>query len=196
MSKSKMVTVPNLILKERTEKVQSFDSDLKIQIQEMVEMLRNEGGIGLAANQLGYKNQVLIIEFQNKTKKNDPENIPLTVFINPEIVEHSDEQACYDEGCLSVPRIELELERPANLKLKYEDEHGHRLKIAPKGLLARILQHEIDHLNGIIFTERVKESLFRNHPELKNLNISFFGTGEFASTILEGLILLGLTTLS
>lgn len=192
MSKSKIITVPNPILKEKTARVGQFSDELRNQIHQMVEALHTEGGIGIAANQLGYKNQVIAIEFADLKNKDEPEHIPLTIFINPEIVEYSEDKGCFDEGCLSVPKIELEIERPTTLKLKYEDERGNRLKIAPKGLLARILQHEIDHLNGIIFTERAKENLFRKSPKLKEIKIAFFGTGEFASIILEGLIHLGL----
>ena len=189
MEKSHVITVPNIALKEKTEKISSLDEQVKLQIQEMVETLRAEGGIGLAANQLGYKNKLIVIEFD------DPENtshIPLTVFINPEIVEYSKELEGFDEGCLSVPKIELEVERPTNLKLKYENEHGHKLKIAPKGLLARILQHEVDHLNGILFIEVARTQLFKKHPELRKIKIAFFGTGPFAAIILEGLIHMGL----
>ena len=189
MPKSRVITVPNPALKEKTENISSLDEPIKRQTKEMVETLRAEGGIGLAANQLGYKNKLVVIEF------NDPENtshIPLTIFINPEIVEYSKELECFDEGCLSVPKIEFEIERPTHIKLKYKDEHGHKLKIAPKGLLARILQHEVDHLDGILFTEIAKTQLFKKHPELKNIKIAFFGTGPFAAIILEGLIHMGL----
>ncbi|MGA2667025.1 MAG: peptide deformylase [Patescibacteria group bacterium] len=188
MSKSRIITVPNPFLKEKTEKISSLDREVQIQIKEMIATLRREGGIGLAANQLGYKNQVIVIEFIDPEEKN---HLPLTIFINPEIVKYSGETECFDEGCLSVPKIEFELERPAKLKLKYEDEHGHKLKIAPKGLLARILQHEIDHLNGILFIERARAQLFKNYPELKNTQIAFLGSGEFGAVICEGLIHLG-----
>ena len=190
MQKSRVITVPNPILKEKTEKISSVDDSIRLQIHEMVKTLRTEGGIGLAANQLGYKNKLVAIEF------NDPKNanhIPLTIFINPEVVKYSKEHECFDEGCLSVPKIELEVERPTHLKLKYEDEHGHKIKIAPKGLLARILQHEIDHLNGILFTEVARTQLLSKYPELKNTKVAFFGTGPFAAIILEGLIHMGLS---
>lgn len=192
MLNSQIITVPNPSLKVKTEKISSVDDAVKDQIKVMVDSLRREGGIGLAANQLGYKNSLIVIEFVDLAEHADKNNIPLSIFINPEIVEYSDEQVCFDEGCLSVPKIEFELERPVQLKIKYEDEHGHRLKIAPKGLLARILQHEIDHLNGILFIERARTQLFTKYPELKNLKIAFFGTGPFAAIILEGLIHMGL----
>ena len=194
MKEYDIITVPNPKLHEVTQKVTSFEKDsneLQMQIRRMVEVLREEGGIGLAANQLGYPNRVITIEFEELDKKKVEKRIPLTIFINPEIVEYTNEKECFEEGCLSVPKIELEVERPTKFKLKYQNENGRRLKTAPKGLLARILQHEIDHLNGIIFTERVKEQFFAKFPEFKNSKIAFFGSGEFGAIILEGLILLG-----
>ncbi len=204
MKEPSIITVPNEKLSEATSKVTSFVQDsneLKKQIRNMVAILRQEGGIGLAANQLGYDNQVLAIEFkesdQKSSKKSSKKNaekteIPLTIFVNPEIVEYGKTIECFEEGCLSVPKIELEVERPTQIKIKYQNEKGKKIKAAPKGLLARILQHEIDHLGGIIFTERVREQFFQKYPELKKLKIAFFGSGEFGAIILEGLILLGL----
>jgi len=192
MKKRDIITVPNPILKEKTEKVLSFDSALKNQVKEMIKTLRREGGVGLAANQIGYKNQVIAIELQRDAKNPDVEEIPLTISINPEIVEYSKEKECFEEGCLSVPKIEFDLERPSSLKIKYKDIKGRKIKIAPKGLLARILQHEIDHLNGILFVELAKKQFLQKNPQFKNLKILFLGSGEFGSIILEGLIHLGL----
>jgi len=158
----------------------------------MIATLHKEGGVGLAANQIGFNNQVITIELKRDDKNPDVEQIPLTVFINPEIVEYSKEKECFEEGCLSVPKIELEIERPSSLKIRYENSKGRKIKSAPKGLLARIIQHEIDHLNGILFVELAKKQFLQKNPKLKNLKILFLGSGEFASIILEGLIHLGL----
>jgi len=192
MKKRDIITTPNPILKEKTEKVLSFDSALKNQIKEMIETLKREGGVGLAANQIGYKNQVIAIELQQNKEHSEIESIPLEIYINPEIVEFSKEKENFEEGCLSVPKIEFEISRPSTLKIKYEDIKGRKIKKAPKGLLARILQHEIDHLNGIIFVEPAKKQFSEKNPQFKNLKILFVGSGEFASIILEGLIHLGL----
>lgn len=194
MNEPEVITVPNPKLGEPTAKVDSFVENprLKNQISQMVKILRQEGGIGLAANQLGYGNRVIVIEFKETENNKEKTEIPLTVFINPEIVEYGKEWECLEEGCLSVPKIELEVDRPAQIKIKYQDISGKKFKAAPKGLLARILQHEIDHLGGIIFTERIREQFFEKFPEFKNLKIAFFGSGDFAAIILEGLILLGL----
>ncbi len=191
MKKLSIVTVPNPKLKEVANKVTSFindDKNLETQISEMVKLLRKEGGIGLAANQIGYSNQVVIAEFKDPDGK---EHIPLSVFINPEIVNYSEGFECFEEGCLSVPKIELDVTRPSSIKIKYQDISGKKIKSAPKGLFSRILQHEVDHLNGVLFTERMRDQFFREFKEFKNIKIAFFGSGIYASIILEGLILIG-----
>ena len=188
MSKPLIITYPNEILKKKTHKVVSFDNALKQQITEMVEALREDNGMGLAANQIGYDNQVIIAEFDDPDGK---EPIPLSVFVNPEIVEFSGETDLMDEGCLSIPRVELETERAKKIKIKYQNEDGQIVKIAPKGILARILQHEVDHLNGIMFTDRVKNKYFKDYPELKKVKILFCGSGEYARIILRGLLAMG-----
>lgn len=183
-----IVTVPNESLSKPTQKVGIFDLAIKNQIKKMMQILRQEGGVGLAANQAGFPNQVITIEYAEGDVETQ---IPLKIFINPEIIEYSEEKECTEEGCLSVPKIELDIERSEKIKIKYQDEFGRRKKLTPKGLLARILQHEIDHLHGIVFTRRAHDQQFAKYPEFNNLNILFFGSGEFASIILEGLILLG-----
>lgn len=183
-----VITVPNPFLKKPTKKVVLFDERLKKQIAKMLAVLRSEKGIGLAANQIGYDNNVILVEFEDPKGK---ENIPFTIIINPQIVEKSLEKEYFEEGCLSVPQIELDVERSSKIKVRYQNETGKVIKTAPKGLFARILQHEVDHLNGIIFTERIKEQFFAKFPNLENLKILFCGTDEFGQTILKGLILLG-----
>lgn len=187
MNKPSFVTVPNKSLHATTKKVVNFDTTLGSQIKTMTEALRYEGGVGLAANQLGFDNRVVIAECPYK----DRGIIPLTVFINPVISDYSPETDLLDEGCLSIPPIELETERSKKIKVKYHDEAGHIHKITPKGFLARILQHEIDHLNGILFTDRVKTKYLKDFPEIKTQKVIFIGSGEFASIILKGLLMMG-----
>jgi methionyl-tRNA formyltransferase len=183
-----IVTVPNKNLTKPAQKVTVFDKNLTEQIDAMTDVLRSEGGVGLAANQLGFDNRILIVECPYE----DRGIIPLTAFINPEIVQYSDQTDIADEGCLSIPPIELDTERSLSLKVKYTDEKGLVHKFSPKGFLARILQHEIDHLNGILFTDRVREKYLKDFPELKNKKIVFTGSGEFSAIILKGLLMLGL----
>lgn len=184
--KPSIVTIPNEILRKPATKVSCFDSILKEKIETMAKALRAEGGVGLAANQLGLNDHLLIVE----STYEDRGLIPLTIFINPEIIQYAPEKDLLDEGCLSIPPIELETERSLKIKVKYTDENGRKHKIFAKGFLARILQHEIDHLNGILFTDRVCEKYFRDFPELKKLKIVFIGSGEFASIILKGMLAL------
>lgn len=185
-----IVTVPNPKLREETLPVGSFNNaELTEQIKLMTRALRAENGVGLAANQLGFSNRVLMVEFDDPDKK---DIIPYQVFVNPQIIEYSDETNCAEEGCLSVPPIELPVDRATKIKVKAQNEQGRQIKIAAKGLLARILQHETDHLNGILFTDRVREKFLQDFPELKTQKIIFIGSDEFAEPILKGMILLGL----
>lgn len=193
MKEQSIITVPNEILSEVAKKATSFDIVLENQIKIMRKFLKSHDGAGLAANQIGLSNRVVVIEFEDPDKKE--ESIPFQAFINPEIVEASPELDCLEEGCLSVPQIELPVERSIKIKLRAQTYQGKKFKLTAKGILARILQHEIDHLNGIIFTERIKEKLYLKNPELKKIKIAFFGSGDFALPVLEGLILLGFNPL-
>lgn len=181
-----LITSPNPTLRKVTPKVTSFNNDLKKQVQ-LMRQIMHDGGVGLAANQIGFNNRVVVIECENESRG----RIPFTALINPEIIECSEELTTEEEGCLSIPRVELEVDRSRKIKLKYQDLEGHKIKIAPKGFFARVLQHEVDHLNGILFTDRIKDQINKKHPELKNLNILFCGSGEYAAFILQGLLVIG-----
>lgn len=106
------------------------------------------------------------------------------------IAEIAPEFETLEEGCLSVPKIELPVERSTKIKVKAQNQQGKKIRLTAKGLLARVLQHEIDHLNGILFTDRAKNNLAKKYPGFKKLKIVFLGSGDFAHLILEGLILL------
>jgi methionyl-tRNA formyltransferase len=189
MSKQEIVTVPNQLLHEVTDKVTSFDNVLKNQAEVIKNILRqnSDNGIGLSANQLGGKERIFVTEFNDPEKKNI---IPLTFFVNPQIVETGDETEILDEGCLSVPNIFLPTERSTKIKVRAQNLAGKFFKLTAKGLFARLIQHETDHLNGILFTDCVKVKLHQDYPDLKKLKMVFVGTGDFADLILEGLILL------
>jgi len=186
---SKIITVPDKKLREVTKKVAYFDSTLKVQAEEMKKVLRenSDNGIGLSSNQIGFDNQIFVVEFDDPEKKN---LIPLTFFINPRIIENNDERETLDEGCLSVPNIFLPTKRATKIKVRAQNLDGKSFKLTAKGLYARLIQHESDHLNGVLFTDRAKMKLHKENPDLKNLKITFIGTGDFAVLILEGLILL------
>ncbi|MCL5406943.1 MAG: peptide deformylase [Patescibacteria group bacterium] len=187
--KKQLVIIPSKILSEATLPVVSFENDLQNQVKLMQEFLKTHDGAGLAANQIGLKNNVIVVEFIDEKKKN---TIPFQAFINPEIIEYSKEKDCTEEGCLSIPHIELPVERAKKIKIRYQDIYGKKIKLTAKEILARIIQHEVDHLKGVVFTERVKEKFLKTNSEIKNKKIVFFGSGRMAAVILEGLILIGL----
>lgn len=189
MKKLEVITVPNNQLTKVTLPVTSFNSELEEQVKLMRESLQEEGGIGLAANQIGFNNQVLVAELDDEQIK---EKIPFHCLINPKIISYSTETDIAHEGCLSVPLIELPVKRAKSIKIKAQDLSGKNIKLAAKGLHARVLQHEIDHLNGVVFTDKVRDKYLKEFPFLKNVKIIIIGTGDFCVPLLKGLILLDL----
>lgn len=189
MNKPSVITAPNPILNKAAAKVTLFDDALKKQIQLMRQVLQAEGGVGLAANQIGLANQVLVIEYADEDEKN---RLPFHALINPEIAESSAEKETANEGCLSVPQIELPVERAAKIKVKAQNETGKKIKFTANGLYGRIVQHETDHLRGILFTDRIRQKYQKDFPEIFQKKIVFVGTGDFAVTLLKGLAILGL----
>tara|TARA_Y100001968_G_scaffold100776_1_gene90688 strand:- start:1437 stop:1850 length:414 start_codon:yes stop_codon:yes gene_type:complete len=109
-------------------------------------------GIGLAAPQVGVQKRILVIDLNFE----DPESTP-NVFINPEIISSSATLDTYEEGCLSIPGVYLNVVRPSTIKLSYRDEMGRPKKMNAEGLMARCIQHEIDHLNGVLFVDKVND---------------------------------------
>lgn len=188
MNDLQVITVPNPTLKKPTEKVTIFDDGLEKQVKLMRQMLKKADGVGLAANQIGYSNSVFVVEFSDPEEKN---SIPFTVFINPKIIEESLEKEDLDEGCLSVPQIELPVTRSTKIKVQAQNLSGKKIKITAKNLLAKVMLHENDHLNGTVFTERIQAELIKKYPNYKSKKIIFIGTGDFAELILRGLILTG-----
>jgi peptide deformylase len=154
-----ILTVPNSILNRRAKKIGHIDKSIKKLINDMIETLREKGGIGLAAPQMGKLIRLIVIE--SKGKKNHKGRkrsiIPVTVLINPEIVKKSDKKETEEEVCLSLPNIWGEVPRYNEVIVKGRNKNGQNIKIKAKGLFARVLQHEIDHLNGILFTQRVED---------------------------------------
>lgn len=155
----KILTVPSPILKEKAKKIGLVDNSVKKIISEMIKTLKKEGGIGLAANQLGKLIRIIVIESKGQLSKDKPDVerpiIPLTVLINPEIIETSSEKEPDIEGCLSIPNVWGEVPRYNKVTVKGLDKNGKKIKIKASDLFARVLQHEIDHLDGILFTDRI-----------------------------------------
>ena len=151
-----IVTLPEPVLKRKARVVIRFDKDLHTLLDDMVETMRAAPGVGLAAPQIGLSERIIVIEYYEREEDEKKEDAPKKVWavINPEIVKVSEETLLGVEGCLSIPGLVGEVERHAALQVKALNRHGKPIKIKAKGWLARIFQHEIDHLNGVLFTER------------------------------------------
>ncbi|MBU8922113.1 MAG: peptide deformylase [Bacteroidales bacterium] len=137
------------VLRKKSEKVTEFDDELLAFLDDMAETMILEDGVGLAAPQVGVSKQIAVI---NREPGNPASLIKV---INPEIVNFSDENENVEEGCLSVPGIRGKVVRPTSLEMTYQDEKGERYELKTDGLEARIIQHELDHLNGVLFVDKL-----------------------------------------
>lgn len=143
-----ILTVPNLDLKKKCSKVEQIDDEIKKQLDDMLETMYDAPGIGLAGPQVGILKRMVVIDI---TKDEEPKH-PYKM-INPVIVEKSEEKDFYDEGCLSVPDQYASIERPKEVTVQYTDENGKQQTEHATGLLARCIQHELDHLDGKVFID-------------------------------------------
>ncbi|MGZ2411449.1 peptide deformylase [Sphingomonas sp. F9_3S_D5_B_2] len=150
-----ILEVPDPRLREISKPVERFDEDLRILVADMFETMYDAPGIGLAAIQVGVPQRVLVIDLQEPVEEDgEPVKDP-KVFINPEILEHSDQDVPYNEGCLSVPDQYAEVDRPDRIKARWKDLDGTVHEEEIDGLLATCLQHEMDHLNGVLFIDHL-----------------------------------------
>lgn len=138
------------VLREKTSDVKTFDSAFSTLLDAMFETLAEADGVGLAAPQVGIPQRFFIVDL----RKGDEGKF---VFVNPEIIETSVEEVPYEEGCLSIPGIYREIVRPERVKVTAQDARGKRFTISASGLLARVIQHENDHLNGKLFVDYLPE---------------------------------------
>ncbi len=141
------------ILKKQTSPVKEINGDLKTLVENMFETMYKADGIGLAANQVGIDKSLIVIDI-NASKEKHRNEPPITM-INPVIEKFSDEEIEYEEGCLSVPKFYEKLMRPEIIQIRYSDLDMKEHVVEATNLLSRVMQHEVDHLNGIIFTERL-----------------------------------------
>lgn len=155
MSLRTIVTLPDPVLRRKAHPVTKFDKDLHTLIDDMVETMREAPGVGLAAPQIGLSERLLVVEYYMREEDEDNEEAPRKVWaiINPEIVKASEEMVMGVEGCLSIPGLVGEVERHEGVLVKGLNRHGKPMKVKAKGWLARIFQHEIDHLNGVLFPD-------------------------------------------
>ncbi|MBY3334485.1 peptide deformylase [Rhizobium laguerreae] len=145
-----LIILPDPVLRQLSKPVERVDSDLQRLADDMLETMYDAPGIGLAAIQVGVPRRMLVIDISREGEEKQPQ-----VFINPEIVKSSDERSVYEEGCLSIPDFYAEVERPATVSVKYLDRNGKEQTVEADGLLATCLQHEIDHLNGVLFIDYI-----------------------------------------
>lgn len=152
----KVLEYPNRVLEHKSEKVKKISEDIVALAKEMRETLKNLDGVGLAAPQIGKNIRMCVIGYYRKPDEKDdqPIDIPEITIINPEITWESKKQITDLEGCLSFPQIEYRIARPEKLHVKYTDETGQKKRLKAKGLLARAICHEIDHLDGILIKDR------------------------------------------
>jgi peptide deformylase len=147
-----IVTTPDPVLRRKAHKVTAFDKDLQTLIDDMIDTMRDAPGVGLAAPQVGVSQRVIVVEYGDDENEEAPKK--LFALVNPEIVSGSDELVEGMEACLSIPRIQGEVERHEKLIVKAINRQGKPVKLKLSGWLARIFQHEIDHLEGVLFTDR------------------------------------------
>ena len=148
MAVREIIILPDPRLRQISDPVAAVDADVRQLAEDMLETMYAAPGIGLAAIQIGVPKRVITLDLAKKDEPKAPQ-----VFINAEVVSASDERATYEEGCLSIPDYYDEVERPAEVKVRYTDLDGNVQEIEANGLLATCLQHEIDHINGVLFID-------------------------------------------
>jgi len=142
---------PDEVLRQKAERVEEFNSELKELVEDMFETMYKRGGVGLAANQVGVLKRVFILDLKAGRHGDGGEKM---VFVNPEIV-HAEGEVVHQEGCLSLPGLWKKVKRAKKVIVRAQDLDGKEFEIEAEGLLSRAIQHEIDHLNGICFVDRL-----------------------------------------
>ena len=152
MSIKPLIILPDPILRTVSKPVERVDAPLLKLADDMLETMYDAPGIGLAAIQVGEPLRMLVIDLAKEDEAPAPH-----VFINPQVLDSSDERSVYEEGCLSIPDYYAEVERPATVRVSYLDRDGKTREIEADGLLATCLQHEIDHLDGVLFIDHISK---------------------------------------
>ncbi|MEZ5815384.1 MAG: peptide deformylase [Alphaproteobacteria bacterium] len=153
-----IINIPDPVLKETASAVERVDDTIRRQMDKMLATMYDAPGIGLAANQVNLLNRVLVMDLARRDEEEEANPICMA---NPEIIWESEEMSVMEEGCLSIPRQYADIERPAIVRVKYLDYHGKEAELEASGLLSHCVQHEIDHLNGVLFIDYLS-SLKRN----------------------------------
>ena len=164
----KILTEPNKVLRQKSLVVEQVDQELQQLMNDMVETMYAAPGIGLAAIQVGIPKRVLVLDISRKEGFKEP-----MYFINPEVIEKSKNISTYEEGCLSIPGQFAEIDRPDGCHIKYLDYYGHPKELKARTMLATCIQHEMDHLEGVLFIDylsKLKKSMIlkklsKNKPD-------------------------------
>lgn len=144
----KILTMEDPILRKKAKRIEKIDEEVKKLAEDMIETMKSANGVGLAAPQVGKSIRLIVVNYDEKD----------FVFINPEIIEEEGESIDI-EGCLSIPGVEVPVKRAEKITLSFQNLKGRTQKIKAEGLLARILQHEIDHLNGVLIVDKIEEDV-------------------------------------
>ena len=163
MTKMKVLEVPHPILREKAKEVQKVDTRIATLLDDMLETMYASNGVGLAANQVGLLERIVVIDCAHEGEEPDPLQM-----VNPKIIAHSEEILCRNEGCLSVPREYADVNRFAVVTVEYLDKKGQKKTRTADGLLGMAIQHELDHLDGILFIDylsKLKRDKLLHHLE-------------------------------
>ncbi len=152
MTKKQIITIPDPLLRKVSVPVTSVDTEVKNLMDDMLETMYAAPGIGLAAVQVGVLKRIIVIDLSKEGEKKDP-----LFIVNPQITFKSDELISYEEGCLSIPNQFAEVKRPSSCKVNFLDYDGKKREINADGLLATCIQHEVDHLNGVLFIDHLSK---------------------------------------
>ncbi|MBP5344321.1 MAG: peptide deformylase [Alphaproteobacteria bacterium] len=165
MTKLTIYEIPEPVLRQKAEPVENVDSTIAKTLADMLETMYAGHGVGLAGNQVGLLQRLVVVDCAGEDEKPNPIKL-----VNPRIIAHSEDKVCHNEGCLSIPKEYADVDRYETVIVAYQDEYGQNQQIAADGLLAVALQHEIDHLDGILFIDylsKLKRDKLLRHLEKK-----------------------------
>ena len=162
MTVKKILVEPNKLLREVSRPIKEVNKEIQLLMDDMLETMYSANGIGLAAIQIGVPKNLIVIDLMTKEKKKNP-----MFFVNPKIVKKSTKMSKYEEGCLSIPNLFAEVQRPSECEVEYLDYEGRKKILKASGLLATCIQHEIDHLKGILFIDY----FFLRSTQLNKVNL-------------------------
>jgi len=161
LSKEKLANPPlqlhylgDRVLRQPAKRITKIDSSIRTLAYQMLQTMYSSDGIGLAAPQVGINKQLIVIDYEP-----DKAHQPPYIMINPQIISTSKETCVAEEGCLSIPNVFFGVTRPEAIEVAYKDEQGRPQRLQCDGILARVILHEVDHLNGVVFVDRVNNSL-------------------------------------